>query len=94
MDFENENIGCVWDEIKGVFGLEGLPLDPSPHLSKSSLELLQAEQLCEGTLQYLLEEVEFRLRVSVVPAFWKYFSLTSSQTLSDVEKAEIFQKVI
>ena len=90
MDMENRNFDYAWDDVKGVFGLEGRPLSPSPHLEKSNLDFLKSEQLCKGILDYLQAEVELRLRASVVPAFWEYFSQSNS---NDVEKAEIFQKV-
>ncbi len=83
----------AWDDIKHVFGLEGQTLVPSPHLAKSSLELLKSEKICGGILEYLQAEVEQRLRVAIVPAFWEYFSQSNSHNLSDTEKADIFQKV-
>jgi hypothetical protein len=93
MDLENKNFDYAWEDIKDVFGLEGRSLSPSPHLQKSNLEFLKSEQLCQGILDYLQAEVELRLRASVVPAFWEYFSQSSLQNSNEVEKAQIFQKV-
>jgi len=56
-------------------------------------QFLKNEGLTTGILEYLQAEIETRLRVEIVPDFWKYFLTSSQQVLNDTEKAEVFQKV-
>jgi hypothetical protein len=93
MNDDDQNFDNAWEDIRDVFGLEGRPFSPVPHLKNSSINCLKSEQLCRKILEFLQAEVEFRLREFVVPPFWNYFSNPELQNATDNVKAKIFHEV-
>ena len=69
MDPEDE-YDVVWDEIQDLFGLNRQISIETEKLSSPSKDFLLRENLHHGTLEYLEEQLAYKLRSDVVPAFW------------------------
>ena len=91
---DQDGFDSVWDEIKNVFGLDGRNLATNSHISSSSVLFIKSENLGIKVLAFLQAEVEFRLREFVVPPLWTFFASSDLQTISDVQKSNVFKKVI
>ncbi len=105
------NFKAAWDDIKRVFGLEGVPISSDECLSNETilvkrmdysqltnnnldlLQFLEKNGILKEVVEFLQAEFEARLRLEVVPEFWKVFDQPGDDQMKVVEKANLFCEV-